>query len=117
VRGLVWQLLLGVSTVSASSYSSLVSLGPCQPRELYSKIRGDCFRTFQDDELYWAAVDEAQMSRVLNAFVHLQGKTFYKSANGVDKGEVRERKEWSARLQSAIAVVVSPAASSLYSCH
>ena len=79
--------MLGVSTVSASSYSSLVSLGPCQPRELYSKIRGDCFRTFQDDEQYWNAVDEAQMSRVLNAFVHLQGRTMYKSAKGADKGQ------------------------------
>lgn len=78
VRGHVWQLLLGVSRLSASSYSSLVALGPCSPSTLYSKIRGDVFRTFQDDAEFWELVKEEQLSRVLNAFVHQQSKTTFR---------------------------------------
>lgn len=82
----MWKVLLGVRPLSASSYSSLVSLGGCEAK-LYSKIRGDCFRTFRDDQQFWQLVSEEQMSRVLNAFVHKQTKTFYKTPEGKEKGQ------------------------------
>lgn len=91
IRGWVWQLLLGVSHLSAGAYTSLVALGPCAPKELYTKIRGDCFRTFQDDERFWLLVKEEQMSRVLNAFVHKQAKSWYKTPQGQDKGQNHRR--------------------------
>jgi hypothetical protein len=91
LRGHVWQLLLGAALVPASQYEALVSRGPCLPRELYSKIRGDLFRTFQDDELFWRLVDEPAMSRVLNAFVQHQNSTPLKTIQGTEKRKANMR--------------------------
>jgi len=85
LRGHVWLLLLGAPVVPAQEYLSLVSRGPCLPRELYSKIRGDVFRTFQDDAAFWKAVDEPQLSRVLNAFVWNQAQTKWPTEDGEEK--------------------------------
>jgi cell cycle arrest protein BUB2 len=83
IRGHVWQLLLGCPSVSSAAYLQLVSLGPCA---LYSKIRGDVFRTFQADAAFWAAVNEAQLSRVLNTFVWQQQKhATFRTASGGTK--------------------------------
>jgi len=86
VRGLVWQLLLGASPVSSSSYLSLLSHGSIHPRELYQKIRGDVFRTFRDDGGFWEVVTEEQMSRLLNAFVWEQHTVQkYQTKDGAEK--------------------------------
>ncbi|RKP34530.1 rab-GTPase-TBC domain-containing protein [Dimargaris cristalligena] len=55
-----------MESVSAADYIRWVQTGPSA---LYSKIKHDAARTLATDENFSARVDEAMLSRVLNAFV------------------------------------------------
>lgn len=68
IRARTWKVLLGVGRLDAARYSSLVGKGEHARYGL--KIRNDTFRTFKNCKAFEAAVPEARIVRVLNAFVH-----------------------------------------------
>lgn len=80
LRGDIWLFFLRVRPIPSARYMSLVEKGRAQPSEsvvekqqsvdIYAKIRGDIFRTFQKEEKFASVVQQKQMSRVLNAFTH-----------------------------------------------
>ena len=92
LRACVWKILLGALVVDVSTYTSLMKvcyvlsyaltscmspslqnfkidffstqLGPCSADK---KIRDDTFRTYKNNSIFWSAVSEAQLTRVLTA--------------------------------------------------
>jgi cell cycle arrest protein BUB2 len=67
LRGKVWKVLLGVSTVDAGEYVSLVGLGRSAK---YDDICKDTARTFKSDPQFRSRVTETKMNRVLNVLDH-----------------------------------------------
>ncbi|KAI3632942.1 hypothetical protein MIR68_009017 [Amoeboaphelidium protococcarum] len=65
-RAKLWKLLLGVDSVSATEYKSLIGRGPSS---FYEKIKKDTNRTFKADSDFKSMVDEGKLIRVLNAFI------------------------------------------------
>lgn len=57
---------MGVYKVSTQEYVSYIERGPS---EVYDKIKNDTFRTLATDKKFLSKVNEAMLSRVLNAFV------------------------------------------------
>uniref|UniRef100_A0A7S1TC88 Rab-GAP TBC domain-containing protein n=1 Tax=Compsopogon caeruleus TaxID=31354 RepID=A0A7S1TC88_9RHOD len=70
LRGVVWKVLLRIGRIDVDGYVHLVSLGPSKDDE---KIRSDASRTFARDGEFIRRVSREQISRLLNAFVHLKG--------------------------------------------
>ncbi|KAJ1966977.1 CDC16 protein [Dispira parvispora] len=66
LRGTLWKLLLYVESVTASDYIRWVQNGPSS---LWQKIKCDVTRTLATDDEFLTRVQEAQLTRVLNAFV------------------------------------------------
>lgn len=66
LRAKVWKVMLCVYEISASRYSSLVSMGPCWQ---YEKIENDVSRTLATDKRFHDRVQEGPILRVLNSFV------------------------------------------------
>ncbi|KAJ1649613.1 CDC16 protein [Dispira simplex] len=66
LRGTLWKLLLYVESLTASDYIRWVQNGPSS---LWQKIKCDVTRTLATDDEFSTRVQEAQLTRVLNAFV------------------------------------------------
>lgn len=70
LRGLVWKALLGIGTVDADEYTSLVREGPSSDD---SRVREDARRTFSKNDDFIARVPKDKIIRVLNAYVRACG--------------------------------------------
>lgn len=70
LRGLVWKALLGIGTVDANEYASLVRQGPSSDD---SRVREDARRTFSKNDDFTTRVPNEKMIRLLNAYVRACG--------------------------------------------
>jgi len=68
LRARLWKCMLGVKSVNASSYATLVK--KCEHPTAGPKIRNDAFRTFKTCPKFTKNVPEARIIRVLNAFAY-----------------------------------------------
>lgn len=70
LRGLVWKALLGIGTVDANEYASLVREGPSADD---SRVREDARRTFSKNDDFTTRVPNDKIIRLLNAYVRACG--------------------------------------------
>lgn len=76
LRGQVWKILLGVHTVDARQYMSLVTQGPVMwphDKPWSSKIEKDVGRTLKTNAAFHERISDDKLRRLLNAYIRSFG--------------------------------------------